>query len=217
MRRPVLITLAAVGGVIVLLGGTGIFAALSDTARSQTNYIDSGALAPSADLQVATAQYVGNVLTCGQFTEDLTSTMISIVGPPGADNGQSYPYCLRNVGSQSVDLTVLAENLSDFEMDCTGDESAYDTGCGPGMGLGELGDIVQVSHQQFDCATGAFVAANLYLLRDTSFTPVSLGTLGPNETRCFAALFFQSNSTGAQRQAAQSDRLLWQFAWTGQA
>ena len=41
MRRPVLLTLAAVGGVIVLLGGTGIYAALSDTARSGTNSIES--------------------------------------------------------------------------------------------------------------------------------------------------------------------------------
>jgi hypothetical protein len=59
MRRPVLLTLAAVGGVIVLLGGTGIFAALSDTTRSGTNSIDTGALAASSDLRVATAVFPG--------------------------------------------------------------------------------------------------------------------------------------------------------------
>src|SRR5258706_2384357 len=215
MRRPVLLTLAAVGGIIVLLGGTGLFAALSDTARSETNYIDSGALSASSDLQVATAQYVGLGLSCGTFNEDLTSALITISGPPAADTGQSYTYCLRNVGSQSVNLTVLAENLNDIEMGCTGDESAYDSSCG--SGLGELGDFVQVFHQHADCASSLVDASSMYLLRDTSITPASLGILGPGATQCFIASIFQSSATGAQRQAAQSDRMSWRFAWTGQA
>ena len=217
MRRPVLLTLAAVGGVIVLLGSTGIFAALSDTARSDTNYIDSGALAPSADLQVATAQLVGGVFTCGEFSENLTSVSMSINGPPGVDTGQVFPYCLRNIGSQTLTLSVLAENLNEFEMDCTGDEAEYDTGCGLGNGFGELGDFVQVEQAVVDCATGAPNSSSVNLLRATSIAPMALGTIGPNATRCFAVRYYQSSATEAQRQAAQSDRMAWQFAWTGQA
>jgi len=115
MRRPVLLSLAAVGGVIVLLGSTGIFAALSDTARSEINYIDSGALAASSDLQASTATFSTFDVTCGPFTEDLTSNLIVIGGPPGADTGLMYPYCLRNVGSQTVDLTALAADLGEIE------------------------------------------------------------------------------------------------------
>ena len=215
MRRPVLLSLAAVGGVIVLLGSTGIFAALSDTARSEINYIDSGALAASSDLQASTATFSTFDVTCGPFTEDLTSNLIVIGGPPGADTGLMYPYCLRNVGSQTVDLTALAADLGEIEMGCTGDEAVYDTSCG--SGAGELGEFVQVAHHQVNCATATVFATDIYLLRDTSITPASLGTLGPGETRCFGASIIQSFSTDAQRQAAQSDRLAWRFAWTGQA
>ncbi len=214
MRRPVLLTLAAVGGIIVLLGGAGLFAALSDTARSETNYVDSGALPPSADLQIATATFA-NGYVCGSFGEDMTSSLISIVSSPGEDNHFSYLYCVRNIGSQTVNLTVMAENLNDIELGCTGDESVYDASCG--SGTGELGDFVMVIHERADCLTGAFEIDDMHNLRDTSTTAVSLGALGPNETQCFMAAIEESSATEAQRQAAQSDRLAWRFAWTGQA
>jgi hypothetical protein len=214
MRRPVLLTLAAVGGIIVLLGGAGLFAALSDTARSETNYVDSGALPPSADLQVATATFVTSY-ACGTFGEDMTSSLISIVSSPGEDNHFAYLYCVRNIGSQTVNLTVLAENLNDIELGCTGDEDLYDASCG--SDTGELSDFVMVLHERADCVTGAFEPGTMHLLRDTSTTPVSLGTLGPNETQCFMASIQESSASEAQRQAAQSDRLAWRFAWTGQA
>jgi hypothetical protein len=212
----VLLTLAAVGGVIVLLGSTGLFAALSDTARSGTNYVDSGALSPSADLQIAAAQIEGSGIACGEFGENLESGVYSVVSAPGAD-GPIYFYCLRNIGSQTVDLSVAAENLTDFEMDCTGDEAEYDSDCGSGTGPGELSVFVNVSHQRLNCELGTVTADSVTLLRDTVLTPVSLGTLGPNEMSCFGVVIYQSSATDAQRQAAQSDRLLWQFAWTGQA
>ena len=55
MRRSALITLAALGGLICLIGGTGLFAALTDSARSGTNSLESGALAGSADIQLSNA------------------------------------------------------------------------------------------------------------------------------------------------------------------
>jgi hypothetical protein len=36
MRRSALISLAGVGGLVCVTGGTGLFAALTDTARNRT-------------------------------------------------------------------------------------------------------------------------------------------------------------------------------------
>src|SRR5262249_17431010 len=148
------------------------------------------------------------------FSEDLTSPLIVVNGPAGADTGL-YFYCLRNVGSQTVSVTALAENLTDIELDCTGDESAYDDSCGSGGG--ELGDFVKIEHTRFDCMSPAVpTMSDVYLLRDTSTTPASLGSLDPGQTSCFGVRILQSSATEAQRQAAQTDRLTWRFAWTGQ-
>ena len=211
MRRPVLLTLAAVGGVIVLLGGTGIFAALSDTARSGTNSVDSDALPPSSDLQVA---MWGVPTICGPFGDDLTSSPIIVSGPPGSGSGD-YLYCLRNVGSHSVHLSMSLEELEETETGCTGDENIFDTTCGSGPG--ELGDFVSVNHQYFSsCFDDAPSGGEIILVRAHQTTPASLGTLLPGETRCFSAQIVGYLATPTQLQQAQSDRLTWRFAWTGQ-
>ena len=211
MRRPVLLTLAAVGGVIVLLGATGIFAALSDTARSGTNSVDSDALPPSSDLQVATG---GVPEVCGPFGDNLTSSPITVTGPPGS-GAPDYYYCLRNVGSQSVHLTVSVEELEETETGCTGDENVFDTTCGSGPG--ELGNFVSVNHQYFaSCFDNSPSGGETILVRAHQTTPASLGTLLPGETRCFSAQIVGYQATATQLQQAQSDRLTWRFAWTGQ-
>lgn len=226
MRRPVLLTLAAVGGVIVLLGGTGIFAALSDTARSGTNSIETDALPASSDLRVATASFngLGSSVVCGTFSEDLVSPLFTISGPPGDDTGAASFYCLRNVGSQTVTLTALAEEFTETEIGCTGDESIFDTSCGPGIGIGgvenpgELGTFVLVAHGGNSCVTGEAEGTFVFvLLSNNTTTPAALGTLGPGQMRCFSSSIFQNSASPTQRQAAQSDRLTWRFAWTGQA
>jgi len=214
MRRPILVTLAAVGGIVVLLGGTGLFAALSDTSRSGTNSVESGALVASADLQMALASVNVGGVTCKTFTEDLQAAIAVTDEPPGFDTGQVYPYCIRNLGSRTLDLSVLAEDVVETELGCTGDEALYDQTCG-GDGPGELGDFVEVQHQRIDCMTGENIGLLQLLLRGNAAAPIPLGTIGPNETRCFNIGIYGSSATEEQRQKAQSDRLQWVFAWTG--
>ena len=215
MRRPVLLTLAAVGGVIALLGGTGIYAALSDTARSGTNSIESDALAASSDLQVATAVLDGNnFVSCGSFSDDLVSPLITVPGP----QTEPYFYCLRNLGSQAVTVTSLAEEFTDVDVDCTGDEIVYDpASCG--FGLGELGTFVSVRHTEVDCIYGqpGPEIRPAMLLSANQTTPQSLGSLAPGQTQCILVMVQPYTTIEQDRQAAQSDRVTWRFAWTGQA
>ena len=219
MRRPVLLTLAAVGGVIVLLGGTGIFAALSDTARSGTNSIETDALAPSADLQVASATgdlVVG--LSCDAFNENLTSGLITIgSGGVGFVSYQDHPYCVRNVGSKTVSLFVGVEAFDDVEVGCTGDEALYDDTCG--TGVGEIGEGATVNHAYFDeSSPNSWLGLGGGLLRDGLQTPQHLVEVSPGETAILlVAVHVNPFNDELQAQREQSDRLTWRFIWTGQA
>jgi hypothetical protein len=219
MRRPVLLTLAAVGGVIVLLGGTGIFAALSDTARSGSNAIETQPLAPSSDLQVASA--TGDLFTglsCQAFSENLTSGLITIgTAGGGFVSQQENPYCVRNVGSKTVSLFVGVEAFDDVEVGCTGDEALYDGTCG--AGVGEIGDNTAVAHAYYDEASPDFwVSAGGGLLRDGLQTPSHLVELSPGETVFLVVgVYVNPSNDELQAQRAQSDRLTWRFVWTGQA
>jgi hypothetical protein len=156
------------------------------------------------------------VISCGLFSENLTSEPITLTGPPGAGNGYTLRYCVRNVGSQTVSLTAMVEEFTDVETGCTGDEGIYDTSCGSDQG-GELGDFVTVLHEQLTCEPFATDLTESMLLRDNQATLANLGLLGPGQTRCFAATAFNFGASQIQRQLAQSDRLTWRFAWTGQA
>jgi hypothetical protein len=219
MRRPVLLTLAAVGGVIVLLGATGIFAALSDTARSGTNSIETDALAPSADLRVASATgdlVVG--LSCEAFSENLTTGLITIGSAgEGFVSYQDHPYCVRNVGSKTVSLFVGVEAFDDVEVGCTGDEALYDDTCG--TGVGEIGESATLAHAYYDEASPNFwLGLGGGLLRDGLQTPHQLVEVSPGETVILLlGVFVNPLNDELQAQRAQSDRLTWRFVWTGQA
>ncbi len=215
MRRPVLLTLAALGALLSLLSA-GLFAALSDTARTGSNQVATGDLPSSADLQIATAT-PGSGITCGTFSDDLATALITLTDQtPGHDSGQGYWYCLRNLGSQTLKLSASSEDFSDVETACTGDEADYDQTCTP-TATGELGDIVKVSFYGLDCATGIQLEApaDFVLLRSTVATPVTFGTIGPDQSRCFMSSLFMSDATPTQRQIAQTDQLTWRFAFTG--
>jgi hypothetical protein len=213
MRRPVLLTLTVVGGAIALLGGTGIFAALSDTARSGTNSIETEALASSADLQIAVANQGTVPWICGQFSDDLTSPAFTL---SGTTDGQPFVYCLRNIGTQTVNVSAQVEEFVDLEVGCTGDEGAYDTTCGS-SGQGELGDVARAQYQSMSCdLTEVTPFGPPLLLRDQLVTPLSLGTLGPGEARCYWVNAWVGYQNEVQHQQIQTDRLTWRFAWTGQ-
>lgn len=218
MRRSVLVTWVIIGSALSLVSGTGLFAALTDTARTGTNLVDTQALQGSSDLRIATATVTGGVFECGTFTDDLSSPLITLSDQvPGYDTGTAYQFCLRNLGSQRVNLSALSEGLSDVELACTGDEAVYDTTCVSGQ-AGELRGLVRVSFFGQVCASGASQEPpnSSPMLADTTTTPVSFGTLDPGATRCFATALFMSGQSTAAVQAAQTDRLTWRYAFTGE-
>jgi hypothetical protein len=218
MRRPILITLAALGGVIALIGSTNLHAVLSDTAHSGTNSIETGSLPASADPRLAEA--AGDTLppltgiTCGTFSDDLTSPLITVAGLPGFTFTQEWALGVRTVGSQAVRLSVQADGIDNIETACTGDESVYDTTCGAGPG--ELDAVTAVRHTRYDCSGLLAVADETITFSQHQQTPVSLGEMLLGDTACFIVAVAGTYANAIDQQAAQSDRLSWRFAWTGQ-
>jgi hypothetical protein len=217
MRRSALLTVAVLGGLVCLLGGTVLYSALQDTARTGTNSVESAALAASADIQLATATASQSGVTCGTFSEDLTSPLVTVTGMSPSTQGAGEYVCIKNVGSQQVTLSVLADELADIDFGCTGDESLHgDTTCGGNL-AGELSGVLRVNYSTVNCQTGGGSGA-AHILKDNATTPHGLGTLAVATTGCYLASILYPTTTAATAvQAAQSDRATWRFKFTAQA
>jgi hypothetical protein len=217
MRRSALLTAAALGSVACLLGGTVLFSALQDTARTGTNSVDSAALGSSADIQLARGTPNNGNIDCGTFSEDLTSGLITASGVKAGDPNVSEFFCIKNVGSQQVTLSATADELTDVDFACTGDEAANgDTTCG-GDQVGELSGVLTVAYVKGPCQ-GFGGSAPTATLKNNATTPLALGTLAAGATNCYSAnIQYQSTFANAAVQTAQSDRVTWRFKFSAQA
>ena len=216
-KRSVLVTFAVLGGLVCLIGGTGLFAALQDSARSGPNSAESDGMAASADIQVATATVGPSTpgVECGTFSEDLASPLHTVTGVTPGFVSNAW-YCVRNVGSQQVTLSALSDELTDVDYACTGDEALHgDDTCGSG-GAGELSSVLRVTYLQLDCATNNGPGHGLSL-SDNVVAPADLGTIAPGADRCFRADVEYVGSASDAVQRAQSDRATWRFRWVAQA
>lgn len=211
MRRPVLLSVMAAGTVISLVSMTGIFAVFSDRATTGTNSLETGALAKAVDIQVAefTAGSIGG--TCGTFTDDSTSPLLTVDSvQPSATPLRGPTFCVKNAGSLAATVMENLIDVADVEVDCTGDEATVDTSCG-GSGVGEVAQSLQLQTWWGDCAGGAG-AGPMH-----AFNSHFEGRLfQPGETKCLYHEFLY-NPTGDAAIAGQSDRLTWRFAYDGES
>ncbi len=228
MRRSLLITLSALGVLICLLGGTGLFAALTDTADVGPNHLDTAPLAGSADLKVAVLAVDPQSPTgyvCGTFQDNLVTAFID-AGNLIPGGGTSNRLCVWNEGSQTVSLAVEAINLVDYDYDCTGDEAAYgDTSCGPNGPdtTGELSSVIDVLFVPIHCTSGGQSALSFGSnLGDLVGNPViSANGVASTTAVCFDIQMSEPDGpTGypvADLQMAQSDTVTWTFRFTAVA
>jgi hypothetical protein len=217
MRRSALVTVAVLGGLVCLLGGTVLYSAIQDTARTGTNSFESAALGASADIQLATATLANGTIICGTFSEDLTSGLFTVTGVSPGDPNTSAFFCIKNVGSQQVTLSGLADELTDVDFACTGDEAASgDATCG-GDQAGELSSVLTVGYVKGPCQ-GFGGSAPFSTLKENATTPLGLGTLAAGVTGCYATnIQYPSTTVNTAVQTAQSDRVTWRFKFTAQA
>lgn len=224
MRRAVLLTMSTLGLIVCLVGSTGLFAALTDTADLGPNNVDAAGLPGSAELKLAyrvpDPQNPGATV-CGQYEDDLTTQAFIDASGFVADSSATNNVCIKNVGSQSVDVSATAVNLVDVETDCTGDEQDLgDASCGNDA-QGELSNVIQVRFYPIVCATGEGIGgSDASGLDDLVGTPLLItpSGLAPDTEICFdISVEEPSGYPVLDRQLAQSDSVSWMFRFVGSA
>lgn len=219
MRRSLLLTIAALGAVVSLTGA-GLFAALTDSATTGSNAVESAPLAASADIQVGAVtlfDHDGVALTCESFSEDLSTGFFDLTGF-GVDAVSNPEYlCIRNVGSRTVSVSAFTDSLTDIDIACTGDEALYDTEAGScgGDGPGELSDLVLAGYYTVDCATNNG-PGQLISLKENQTNPYAVDVaLAPGAIACLRVdVSYEWRTTIATPEAvqkAQSDKVTWRY------
>lgn len=220
MDRRLPASLMGLGLIMTLAGGAGVFAVFSDRATTGTNSITSGPRGQAVDLQIAPATVAAGVWDCGDFVDDLHAGLFSVTdAQPGGSWDSTF--CLRNEGSVGVYLLATVVDRSDSETDCTGDEAVVDTTCGTGQG--ELGYVLRVRFERQDCATSEPKAASDHPFLDFIGDSVMIegGSpqgLNPGDTACFGVTLTYPDDPGLPEeiaQVAQTDELVWRFAFIG--
>jgi len=227
MRRSALLTLAVLGGAVSLIGGVALFASLTDTAKTGPITAESDALAGSADLKLTTAtaepDESGAVdsIDCDTqgYSDDLATDANTVSVTPGFTSDKLY-FCIKNVGSQPVSLTLDAFEMVDVELlNCTGDESLSDPDCGivaGAPGVGELSGVLSVAVDWYpQCEPGSSQQVSR-VLKSLESTPEALvhGLSPGGAADCYSLTLRYPNggdNTPAMIQAAQSDRVTWRF------
>lgn len=226
-RRAMLTSIAALGGVITLASTTGVFAVFSDRATTGTNTFATKGLPRAADLQIANGAITINdnsgnwVIDCDPWSDDLSTGLVTLSNAaPGDGFGTDY-VCVRNVGSQTVDVTTSAIDIADQDTDCTGDEAAVDTTCGldpnqpAGSFVPQAGELSPLLHVSLvvapcdDANRGGSVIGTL-----PNFSDATVATLAPGQAEC-VKYSVDYNPTEAEAQVAQSDTATWRFAFDG--
>ncbi|HET7181586.1 MAG TPA: hypothetical protein VFI15_05080 [Candidatus Limnocylindrales bacterium] len=227
MGRHALRITILLGILITLVGGTGIFAVFSDRATTGTNDVTTVELGKAADLQIAAAQpqdpMNSGPFMCDPYTEDLDTPFITFTTNIGGGNERFL--CLFNAGSSAVDLSLTAIDITDLDVDCTGDEAAFgDTTCGLDGAMqpqaGELGPNLAIETDLYDCTTGAGLLTPGVpdfesTLSDLAATPQALQSLQPNSTVCVRLRVYWRAATSDDYQVSQSDEATWRFAFDG--
>jgi predicted ribosomally synthesized peptide with SipW-like signal peptide len=216
MRRPVLLTVIALGAAITLAGAGGTIAAFTDEAKTGTNSIETGALPSPVNLQIGTWDRTAG--SCDGLSDDLTTGLYSVsdLQPSGnATSGQSF--CIKNAGNTAASLAARATDYTSVDIACTNDEPARDTTCGDN-GAGELGDVGNLNISGWSsCASDATFTGPSANHTVATWTGGSvLGTINGGETRCFTTSFGYNPGVD-DAVAAQSDKVTWRFTFTSTA
>jgi hypothetical protein len=215
MRRPLALSLIVLGLVVTLIGGTGLLAPFTDRATTGVNSITSGERPRAADLKLAWA--VADPFACAAATYEDNSTTPGLTATdiqPGY--GELLHFCLKNIGSADLSVSLTVIDVVNDDIACTGDEIFVDPGsCGTAPGGGELGDVFSAEYALLDCDTGSGPVPTALGFISTGPSS-SVGTLPPGETWCGYILAGYSTITDLDaQQLAQSDRVTWRYAFDG--
>jgi hypothetical protein len=219
MRRKVTLTIAAIGGALSLLLGSGLISLVSDSVTSEANSLESGTFSPASyDLKLARvltescAAVPYDSYQDGPLTALFTNGTLDL--SQGRSNVNRIEVCLRNLGNGVGKLVASNGNYIETEIGgCEPSESeAGDTTCGDGdhgelFGVLSSNFFVSPLHDSSPSCTGAagHISSQLVLDQD----------LAPGES-CRIVVDYRVDPTVSDndRLLAQTDRLQWDITFT---
>ena len=216
MGRHSLSTVMALGAVISLLGGAGLFAVFTDRAITGQNSVIAGEQPHFEALQLASAELTPDQsVACGTYADDLSTPLVTLTNAQPSEFSPQL-VCIANLGSFDLSLSATVIDLLESETGCTGDEGAFDPTCGIGE-AGELATVLRATAGGIDCATsiaGPYTANLLGPL--AAGASLSLGSLTAGSTACYLiGAWYPTWADPTDVQIAQSDQVSWRFAFDG--
>jgi hypothetical protein len=213
-RRPLLLSLTATGAVVGLLAVAGVFAVSTDRATTGQNRFETEEFFELPDFDLVVAQRAPDG-TCGEFSDDLLTGIMdaTVDGDASLADPVEASICLKNAGAEAGEASVMAIDVVDRDLACTGFEAEVDVTCGDDQ-EGELSSALSARFEACDDPEGMSMSLAFAFLVDD---PQSLGTLAPGETLalCFEAEESDNDIPGVEgrNRSAQSDELTWRFAF----
>ena len=227
MSRHALRITIVLGILITLVGGTGIFAVLTDRATAGANSVGTGSQPKAADITIADGDgIIGRIpFGCGTFQDNLETAQFTVESiQPGYSDAAEL--CVRNAGAAPVALTMGESQLADHDTGCTGDEAvAGDATCGVDGQLapqaGELSPLLSVTLWTIDCSGDSPPINNgIWTLDELANGSIvitdSAAPLAPGAIVCLRIDLSYSPSA-LDAQLAQSDTATWRFKFDASA
>lgn len=213
MNRSRTFVVAAAGGLLSVVLGSGLLALTSDSTTSPNNDFRSGTYVPAAhDVRAATIDpttddcHAMTSLGDGPLPVVITGETIDL---DGGSIDQSTDFCVRNDGTDPgqlrASLVVLAEQE---ETPCApGEAEAGDIGC-EGTAEGDLTPVVQWAFATHGTFTSSSCTGRGPADFDASNTGLIDPDLAPGETcRVYLALQISSTASDDAKLRAQTDRV----------
>lgn len=237
--RNKLPTIIGVGAALLL--GTGLVAVVTDSVTSTGNRVRSPEHTPEVDLMVGHVTTRQGLAVCQSFSDDTTVPMTWSAGTipvdgvldPDAPLEQFNGFCVKNVGSETLRVSMRFANVLSTDLGCGPKESEVDATCANGA-EGELDDTdpsanPQDGHLQVgayvDGTQAQYMAFACWMLpgrcgSDVETNPLyNIAELDPGQTEILYLDFEWREGTipgqPSLRRASQTDRLQWDIRFYG--
>jgi hypothetical protein len=190
---------------VVLAGAILAGAVISGTDTMPIGF-EAEPAAVAVDIKVSLREPKG----CGRFAD----TLPALVSTAGLQPGGVTPtvvVCLRNKGGRAGQAFLSVIDLATSDDACSADEPTVDQTCGQGL-AGELQtELVQEYALLRRCRDPVQLGATAF--SDLSHSPLPLGKIGANKTRCVALRIAYPGGSGPAEAAAQTDSITWRYAF----
>ena len=193
-------------GITALVVSALVVGAFASSVQRTDPPDGSKPVAATVDIKVALKTDKG----CKTPFLDSLPTLVSAAELQPGEVTPATVVCLRNQGGAKASASMSVIELVGRDDACTGGESQVDETCGSGL-AGELQDVLVQEFVLLDKCTDPVVGFVPVPFAGLAATPLTIGPIGRNDTRCVAIRLRHAQGPGVE--AAQTDSVSWRYAF----